>query len=125
MSIRFRIGPFTFGSSGTRLSIWRRGSGFSMPLSGQSSDSFGKVKFGIFNFFFNSRNKRRNLKASDSDKMLLLKDKHNQAYEPWTSDNDRKLMRLHSEGKTIQELSEIFGRTSGAIRSRLDKLLFK
>lgn len=50
MSLRFRLGPFTFGSSGTRLSLWRRGSGISIPLSGKSR-SYGKVGFGPFSWW--------------------------------------------------------------------------
>lgn len=44
------------------------------------------------------------------------------AYRKWTDEDDEKLLRLHSEGKSTKELSEIFGRTNGAIRSRLNKL---
>lgn len=28
MKVRFRLGPFTFGKSGTRLSLWSGGTGF-------------------------------------------------------------------------------------------------
>ena len=51
MSFRFRLGPFTFGRTGTRLSIWGRSGGFSTPLSGQGR-SFGKVSAGPFRWFF-------------------------------------------------------------------------
>ncbi len=52
MRFRFRIGPFTFGRGGTRLSLWSRGTGFSIPLSGKKGRSFGKVGFGPFSWFF-------------------------------------------------------------------------
>jgi hypothetical protein len=45
MSIRFRLGPFTFGRTGTRLSLWNRGTGISIPVSGKGR-SFGKVALG-------------------------------------------------------------------------------
>ena len=45
-----------------------------------------------------------------------------EAYQSWTTQEDRQLIREHEEGKTIKELSEIHKRTQGAIRSRLKKL---
>lgn len=50
MGFRFRIGPFTFGSSGARLSLWRGGTGVSMPLSG-AGKTFGKVRVGPISWF--------------------------------------------------------------------------
>ena len=45
-----------------------------------------------------------------------------EAYQPWTEEEDRQIIREHHEGKSIQEISEIHRRTQGAIRSRLKKL---
>ncbi|WP_299716642.1 hypothetical protein [uncultured Tenacibaculum sp.] len=50
---------------------------------------------------------------------------HKQAYEPWTTEADEKLEILFCEGKTIKELSGIFNRNDGAIRSRIKKLELK
>ena len=47
---------------------------------------------------------------------------HANAYQPWTKEDDDRLEVLFCEGKTIEELSTIFGRNNGAIRSRIDKL---
>ncbi len=47
---------------------------------------------------------------------------HPNAYEPWTSDDDQRLLLRYRRGKTIAELAELFGRKTGAIRSRLKKL---
>lgn len=44
------------------------------------------------------------------------------AYMPWTQEDDDKLERLFCEGKTTKELSGIFQRKQGAIRSRVKKL---
>lgn len=44
------------------------------------------------------------------------------AYMSWTQEDDDKLERLFCEGKTTKELSGIFQRKQGAIRSRLNKL---
>ena len=51
MSFRFRLGPFTFGRTGTRLSLWRSKVGLSIPLS-RKGRSFGKIGFGPFRWFF-------------------------------------------------------------------------
>lgn len=50
MSFRFRLGPFTFGRTGIRLSVWRRGSGVSIPLSGKGRP-FGKIGFGPVSWY--------------------------------------------------------------------------
>lgn len=47
------------------------------------------------------------------------------AYIPWTQEDDDKLERLFCEGKTTKELSGIFQRKQGAIRSRVKKLELK
>lgn len=51
-----------------------------------------------------------------------IRKKHKQAYLPWTKDDDEKLELLFCQGKKANELSEIFGRNSGAITSRIKKL---
>ena len=135
MSLRIRIGPFTFGKSGTRLSLWRGGSGFSIPIFNRKAQSFGKLKIGIFSYFFNSKpkfrsNKRTSIEQKRTENTKLsyqnsIKKTRTQAYEPWSKEADEKLMRLLEQGKTINELSEIFGRTNSAIRSRIEKLTLR
>ena len=51
MGFRFRLGPFTFGRSGARLSVGRRGVGLSIPLTGRGR-TFGRIGFGPFNWYF-------------------------------------------------------------------------
>lgn len=50
---------------------------------------------------------------------------YNNAYEPWTVENDEQLELLFCEGKNVKELAQIFGRNKGAIRSRIKKLELK
>jgi hypothetical protein len=50
MGFRFRLGPFTFGRTGTRLSLWLGGIGFSTPLSGKGR-TFGKVGIGPLSWY--------------------------------------------------------------------------
>jgi ATP-dependent DNA helicase RecQ len=45
-----------------------------------------------------------------------------EAYQSWSAEEDRQLIREHEDGKTVRELSEIHKRTPGAIQSRLKKL---
>jgi hypothetical protein len=53
MRLRFRLGPFTFGKSGTRLSPWKGGSGVSVPLSKKKKGgTFGKVRIGSISAYF-------------------------------------------------------------------------
>ncbi len=47
---------------------------------------------------------------------------HQDAYKPWTVDFDSELSALVADGTKVKELSAHFGRTSGAIRSRIKKL---
>lgn len=41
---------------------------------------------------------------------------------PWTTEADEELKLMYEKGIHISELSKHFGRTRGAIKSRLDKL---
>lgn len=63
MGFRFRIGPFTFGRTGTRLSLWLGGSGISTPLFGKGR-TFGKVGTGPLSWYGQSGN---NPSASPSE----------------------------------------------------------
>lgn len=123
MRIRFRIGPFTFGSGGTRLSSWRRRTGFSIPLFNRNATSYSKIKFGIFSFFFNDKFKIRSAEKDVSNYQHVIKEVQQKTYEPWSKEADEKLRLLFRQGKTVKELSEIFGRTKGAIRSRIRRLM--
>ena len=60
MRIRFRLGPFTFGTTGIRFSFWKWGQGVSVPLTGRKKAStFGKLKAGPFFGYFGSPSKRK------------------------------------------------------------------
>lgn len=45
-----------------------------------------------------------------------------QAYLPWSAEADERLEVLFCEGSSIKEMSKIFERTLGAIKSRIKKL---
>ena len=47
---------------------------------------------------------------------------HPNAYEPWTEEADEQLKQMWSEGKSVQEIAEHFGRKPSAIITRMKKL---
>lgn len=58
MRLRIRLGPFTFGKGGTRLSLWKGGTGVSVPIFKKKGRTFGKLNLGpISAYFANSSNK--------------------------------------------------------------------
>lgn len=54
-----------------------------------------------------------------------IREKHANAYMPWTTDDDEKLEGLYCEKKTVKQLALIFDRKEGAIESRIKKLGLK
>lgn len=54
--------------------------------------------------------------------MEQQKQKFPNAYAPWTPEEERDLLKLHIQGKSISEIASILQRNAGAIRSRLKKL---
>ena len=62
------------------------------------------------------------------EKAYNLSEKRKQypnAYKPWSTDDDKLLVTLHYEGRSIKELMSIFKRNEGAIQSRIKKLIDK
>ena len=53
---------------------------------------------------------------------FIIEKGNTSADQPWSEEEDRRLIREHEEGKSIRELSEIHKRTKGAVKSRLKKL---
>lgn len=59
----------------------------------------------------------------ERDWLAEKREKHAGAYMSWTEEEDRKLTNKFKSGQfSTQDLSEIHGRTTGAIRARLKKL---
>jgi len=62
---------------------------------------------------------------SDKSKVYsveAIRKKNPRAYEPWTKEDDEKLIAEYKSGKTTEELMELLGRQRGGINSRLRKL---
>ena len=51
-----------------------------------------------------------------------IRQKHPNAYRPWSKEEDAQLAGLHCTGKKVKEISVALGRQPGAIRSRLVKV---
>lgn len=56
---------------------------------------------------------------------MEVREKHANAYMPWTEEEDEQLTLLWCEGKKVHEMIEIFQRKKGAITSRIRKLELK
>ena len=62
------------------------------------------------------------------DKAYTLNEKRKQfpnAYKPWSTEDDKLLVTLYYENRSIKELMSIFKHNEGAIHSRLQKLIGK
>lgn len=86
----------------------------------ESLENFNAVMKKI-TFKLNEFKKQKSKTYTVSEK----REKNNNAYAKWTQENDNLLERLFCERKTVDELSKIFGRNEGAIKSRIDKLELK
>jgi hypothetical protein len=61
-------------------------------------------------------------KKSKTNRYEEIRKTYPKAYYPWEKEDDENLERLYKEGKKTKELTKIFERQPGAIRSRLSKL---
>ena len=109
MRFRFRIGPFTFGRSGTRLCLCSRGTGVSIPLSKKKSRTFGKVSVGPVSGYFGgssktSSSKRRN-QAKVYNKKHSIVSNERAAIEAFGSDQKflEKLLNYGMPWRGVQE----------------------
>lgn len=61
-------------------------------------------------------------KAEKAYKVDEVRTKHKDAYKPWTPELDNELTFMYCEGVNLKDLAKHFGRTKGAIMSRINKL---
>lgn len=59
------------------------------------------------------------------ERIQRLRLEHPRAYEPWTEEEDARLLFRFHEGLKVAELARAFGRQPNAIRARLEKWLGK
>lgn len=98
MRFRFRIGPFTFGRSGTRLSLWSRGSGLSVPLTGKGQ-TFGKIGIGPLSGYFGGSPTVSPSESNDEDELQ----KRAPELLPY---EDVAIEALRSDGEFLRRLQE-------------------
>lgn len=79
----------------------------------------------VKDYFEESGTKKSQFQAQNKTISYMERQKliHNQAYAPWTAEDDAKLVQMNRLGHSEEELAKEFGRGLGAIRSRLKKLL--
>ena len=70
-----------------------------------------------------SQKATQDAKEPKSHDVEEIRQQHPSAYEKWSTEDDDELKRLHDTGLSVSELAARFGRQTGAIRSRLKKLL--
>ena len=72
-----------------------------------------------------STEKLKNKPTNSKEKAYSVEEirkKYNGAYRPWTTKLDDELTVMYCEGVNVRDISKHFGRTKGAIRSRIRKL---
>jgi ATP-dependent DNA helicase PIF1 len=60
--------------------------------------------------------------SSWMEKLEKMRETYPNAYRPWKQADDTRLLELHDKGRSVNELTEIFGRHPGSIEKRLEKL---
>ncbi len=71
-----------------------------------------------------SKNNLYELKPSieKANSFQQIRQTHKSAYLPWTDELDEELTTMYCEGVNIRDMMKHFGRTRGAISSRIRKL---
>ncbi len=108
MRFRFRIGPFTFGRGGTRLSLWSGGSGgsgISIPLSRKNGRSFGKIGVGPLSVYVGGSTAKRGNRAGAETKQRNLSSDEGAVIKAFGSDQQflEKLRRYGVPWRGVQE----------------------
>lgn len=68
------------------------------------------------------RTEKKENKSEKAYSVDELRAKHKEAYKPWTDELDKELTVMCYEGVSIRDMARHFGRTRGAIISRIKKL---
>ncbi len=67
--------------------------------------------------------KKKAFAAKKDEAYEQIRRNYKEAYNVWTVEQDEELMRMFDEGANLQDAATHFGRTKGAIRSRLKRLM--
>lgn len=69
-----------------------------------------------------SKEKTKKDKSEPAYSVEKVREQHRDAYAPWTDELDDELTEMFCMGISTKDIAKHFGRTSGAIRSRIKKL---
>lgn len=67
------------------------------------------------------KSKKKSGSSSWSEKIAKMRETYPNAYRPWSTDDDAKLMEKFQLGANIEKLSQELGRHEGSIKMRLQK----
>ncbi len=84
-------------------------------------DNFVKLAGG-HEVLHSAKNKKEGGQEPEISKLDKLRQKHPNAYRPWSEADDTKLQELFERGSTPSQLQKEFGRQRGSIHARLVKL---
>ena len=62
------------------------------------------------------------MESQGKERLRKIKTEHPRAYERWTVEEETRLLKLRSDGLSVEAISEILQRQPGGIRSRLQRL---
>jgi ATP-dependent DNA helicase DinG len=82
-----------------------------------SSEEIARIKYLINNIPI-----KKSADQFSDRRVLEIRQKYARAYEPWSDDEDRLLLKSNKEKWSTSTLAEIFQRQPGAITSRIKKL---
>ena len=68
------------------------------------------------------RKEKQETKTEKTYSVDKIREKHKEAYQPWTEREDKELRKVYNKGVRIPDIAIHFNRTTGAIRSRLKKV---
>ncbi|WP_134089828.1 DUF3276 family protein [Olivibacter sp. XZL3] len=103
----------------------------SISESKRTDEGFERNRILVFEEDFNdfkaafNRVAKKLVSENKSYSLDNIREKHPQAYQPWSLEDDEKLETLFCEGKSVKDLAFVFERNEGAIRSRIKKLELK
>lgn len=84
-------------------------------------DNFVKLAGG-HEVLHSAKNKKEGGQEPEISKLDKLRQKHPNAYRPWSDADDERLQQLFEQGNTPSQLQKEFGRQRGSIHARLIKL---
>ncbi len=58
----------------------------------------------------------------DPERLATIRKTHPRAFEPWSSEEENQLRRLHQEGISVEDIAKRLQRQHGAVTARLKKL---